>query len=119
MAQPLDPLSPALPPRPPARHRVPGLGRRRQDDTADHGGEDVRDQEGEDIREDSHEDTREDTREDKRDDSHEDNYKSNRENRPDAGELTYDDRMHGPSSADETDAPGRHEGGDPLIDDYA
>ena len=35
MAQPLDPLSPALPPRPPLRHRVPGRGGVRHDPNDD------------------------------------------------------------------------------------
>lgn len=35
MAQPLDPLSPVLPPRPPLRHRVPGQGPGRHDQSDD------------------------------------------------------------------------------------
>ncbi len=77
MAQPLDPLSPVLPPRPPLRHRVPGQGRRRSDDTDDHGDEDIRD----------------DVRNYDRDDVRNYDRDGNRED--------------------------RHEGDDPLIDDYA
>lgn len=35
MAQPLDPVTPAVPPRPPLRHRVPGQGPARRDDRED------------------------------------------------------------------------------------
>lgn len=87
MAQPLDPLSPALPPRPPLRHRVPGQGPGRHDQSDDQGDREA------DVRQ-------EDPRKD--------------------GELTYDDRSHGPPGADRSDSPKKPPPGDqPRIDDYA
>lgn len=53
MAQPLDPVTPAVPPRPPLRHRVPGQGPARHGDGEDSAetptdqGESARDERGE------------------------------------------------------------------------